>query len=176
MRPETGGPVRDHREDAGCGSSGTRRATPGFFPARALRLACPCAGCVEEMTGRPLLDPGLGAAGGPAAVAGALVGAYGLRIDWSDGHGTGIYTFERLRPQLPLSALSGPAYWCDRMIAPHFHFPLIGRGVWTWIWVAPRPRQCLGLVPAVQWGRETHWSNLDEIAPWCRHHHSYPPA
>jgi DUF971 family protein len=26
-----------------------------------------------------------------------LVGAYGLRVRWSDGHGTGIYTFDRLR-------------------------------------------------------------------------------
>jgi DUF971 family protein len=27
----------------------------------------------------------------------ALVGTYGIRIRWSDGHGTGIYTFEILR-------------------------------------------------------------------------------
>ena len=67
-----------------------------IFPARALRLACPCAGCVDEMTRRPILDP----AGVPldVAVEGLeLVGAYGLRIRWSDGHATGIYTFEWLR-------------------------------------------------------------------------------
>jgi ATP-binding protein involved in chromosome partitioning len=67
----------------------------GFYPARALRLACPCAACVEEMSGRPLLDP----AAVPAdirPVSIALVGAYGIKINWSDGHSTGIYTFERL--------------------------------------------------------------------------------
>ncbi|HXI19755.1 MAG TPA: DUF971 domain-containing protein, partial [Gemmatimonadales bacterium] len=70
------------------------------FPARALRLACPCAGCVEEMTGRPLLDP----ATVPADVHPlrlSLVGAYGLRVEWSDGHDTGIYTWERLRAACP---------------------------------------------------------------------------
>ena len=71
-----------------------------FYPARPLRLACGCAVCVEEMSGRPLLDP----AGVPAdirPVSVALVGTYGLRIQWSDGHGTGIYTFERLRATCP---------------------------------------------------------------------------
>jgi ATP-binding protein involved in chromosome partitioning len=64
--------------------------------ARALRLACPCAACVDEMSRRPLLDP----ASVPADIradALELVGAYGLRIRWSDGHATGIYTFETLR-------------------------------------------------------------------------------
>jgi ATP-binding protein involved in chromosome partitioning len=71
-----------------------------WFPARALRLACPCAACVDEMSGRALLDP--------AAVPGdirplslALVGAYGLKVQWSDGHSTGIYTFERLYSARP---------------------------------------------------------------------------
>jgi len=66
-----------------------------FFPARELRLACPCAACVEEMTGRPVLDP----ASIPLDVAPlrlTLVGAYGIRIEWSDGHATGIYPFDRL--------------------------------------------------------------------------------
>jgi len=30
-----------------------------------------------------------------------LVGAYGFRVDWSDGHGTGIYTYESLYPGDP---------------------------------------------------------------------------
>lgn len=66
------------------------------MPARALRLACPCAACVDEMSGRALLDPGE-VSDDVAAVALELVGAYGLRIRWSDGHGTGIYTFAWLR-------------------------------------------------------------------------------
>lgn len=67
-----------------------------LYPARELRLACPCAACVDEMSGRPLLDP---ARVSPEIlpVSLGLVGAYGLRVQWSDGHGTGIYTFERLR-------------------------------------------------------------------------------
>ncbi len=63
---------------------------------RDLRLACPCAHCVEEMSGAALLDP----ASVPADVAPrkiTSVGTYAVIIDWSDGHGTGIYTFTYLR-------------------------------------------------------------------------------
>lgn len=70
------------------------------FPARELRLACPCAECVEEMSGRPLLDPAR-VPDDVRPVTLALVGAYGLRIQWSDGHGTGIYTFDRLFQSCP---------------------------------------------------------------------------
>ncbi len=71
-----------------------------FYPARPLRIACGCAVCVEEMTGRPRLDPAQVAADlRPVSV--ALVGTYGLRVQWSDGHGTGIYTFERLLASCP---------------------------------------------------------------------------
>jgi ATP-binding protein involved in chromosome partitioning len=72
----------------------------GFFPARELRLACPCAACVEEMSGRPILDP---AAVPPdiRPLSLALVGSYGLRIQWSDGHGTGIYTYVLLLRHCP---------------------------------------------------------------------------
>jgi ATP-binding protein involved in chromosome partitioning len=72
----------------------------GHFAARALRLACPCAACVDEMSGRPLLDP----ASVPRDVAVTAVepvGAYGIRIRWSDGHGTGIHTFAALRAACP---------------------------------------------------------------------------
>lgn len=69
---------------------------PEQFEARALRLACPCAGCVDEMSRRPLLDPDSVPAD-VSVVSVELVGAYGLRIRWSDGHSTGIYTFEWFR-------------------------------------------------------------------------------
>ncbi|MBI4503286.1 MAG: DUF971 domain-containing protein [Gemmatimonadetes bacterium] len=70
------------------------------YPARFLRLRCRCATCQEEMTGRPLLDPAsipenIGAAGI------SLVGSYAISIDWTDGHDTGIYTFEYLRQICP---------------------------------------------------------------------------
>jgi DUF971 family protein len=78
----------------------------GFFPARALRLACPCAGCVEEMSGRPLLDPA-GVASDVRPMALELVGAYGLRVRWSDGHATGIYTFEQLLRICPCERCRG---------------------------------------------------------------------
>jgi len=66
------------------------------FEHRALRLACPCAACVNEMTGQKMLDE----KGVPADVKVAEarpVGRYGLNLVFSDGHGSGIYTFDRLR-------------------------------------------------------------------------------
>lgn len=61
-----------------------------------LRCACPCAGCVDEATGRRLLDPAkVPADVRPTKVQG--VGNYALRIVWSDGHDTGIYSWDRLR-------------------------------------------------------------------------------
>lgn len=72
----------------------------GVYPARDLRLACPCAGCVEEMSGRPLLDPdAVPTDVKPLTV--QLVGGYAMRITWSDGHDTGIYTWEHLAGLCP---------------------------------------------------------------------------
>ncbi len=83
------------REPGGIRIEWDRAGHEWLYPARVLRLACPCAACVEEMSGRPLLDPGrVPADVYPEAV--SLVGAYGIRIRWSDGHDTGIYTFEHL--------------------------------------------------------------------------------
>lgn len=65
------------------------------YPARALRLACPCATCRDEFTGRELLDPGA-VAEDIRALELRLVGNYAVRIRWSDGHDTGIYTYEYL--------------------------------------------------------------------------------
>ena len=79
-----------------------------WFPARTLRLACPCAACVDEMSGRRLLDP-QAIRDDIRPVSLGLVGGYGLRIQWSDGHGTGIYTFERLRSSCPCDVCRGGA-------------------------------------------------------------------
>ncbi len=72
----------------------------GRWNARDLRLACACAECVEEMTGRPMLDP---ARVPPAVYAAAvkLVGAYAVHFTWSDGHASGIYPWERLYARCP---------------------------------------------------------------------------
>ena len=63
---------------------------------RYLRLLCPCAGCVDETTGVRTLQPGLIDEGVyPTEI--HYVGRYALQCMWSDGHSTGIYTFEYLR-------------------------------------------------------------------------------
>jgi DUF971 family protein len=67
-----------------------------IVPAVRLRDLCPCAGCVEEGTGRKILDP----ATIPADVRPLeihAVGNYAIQIHWSDGHSTGIYTWQTLR-------------------------------------------------------------------------------
>lgn len=71
-----------------------------IYPAHFLRLACPCAVCVEETTGKKILNPQLvPETVGPMAL--QLVGRYALQIQWSDTHSSGIYTFEFLRDLCP---------------------------------------------------------------------------
>jgi ATP-binding protein involved in chromosome partitioning len=61
-----------------------------------LRVSCPCAQCVDEMTGERRLNPATVAKDvWPQNI--APVGRYALHFDWSDGHRSGIYTFEHLR-------------------------------------------------------------------------------
>ena len=66
------------------------------IPAARLRDLCPCAECVEEGTGRKLLDPAtIPASIRPEQV--LPVGNYAIQIHWSDGHSTGIYSGQTLR-------------------------------------------------------------------------------
>ena len=71
-----------------------------------LREACPCAGCVDEFTGKRILDPRSVRADIRADDIG-LVGRYAVRFGWSDGHGTGIYTFQKLRAGCPCEVCRG---------------------------------------------------------------------
>ncbi|MHB8418157.1 MAG: DUF971 domain-containing protein [Myxococcales bacterium] len=63
---------------------------------RELRLSCPCAGCVEEWSGKRTVDPAAIPEGiHPLSI--EPVGNYALSITWSDGHSTGIYSWSTLR-------------------------------------------------------------------------------
>ena len=66
------------------------------YPHRFLRLRCPCAGCVDEMSGRPRLNPDQ-VPQDVRAVDHMPIGNYALQFLWSDTHYTGIYTFRFLR-------------------------------------------------------------------------------
>lgn len=74
------------------------------FPVRELRAKCPCASCRtlrEQQATRPkrsLTVLGANLHEGPIVVVSAeLVGNYAIRLDWSDDHGSGIYSFAYLR-------------------------------------------------------------------------------
>jgi DUF971 family protein len=94
----------------------------GVYTISYLRAMCPCAQCklvregektktAEAMAARDVVPqkkkrasltilPGNYAQ--PLAAVGAeLVGNYALRIDWSDSHGSGIYSFQYLREICP---------------------------------------------------------------------------
>ena len=65
------------------------------LPYKTIRCACPCAMCVNELTGERLLDP--------AAVAEDVrplqlgySGNYALKIGWSDGHHSGLFSWDLL--------------------------------------------------------------------------------
>ena len=66
------------------------------FPPKWLRARCPCAGCVEEWSGKRVV--------GEAQVKDDVrprgmhqVGRYATQIQWSDGHDSGIYSWDFLR-------------------------------------------------------------------------------
>lgn len=76
------------------------------YISRDLRLACKCAGCIDEWTQRPVLDP----VTVPARVE-VLdylpIGNYAYQFLFNDEHYTGIYTFEFLRSLCTCSSCQG---------------------------------------------------------------------
>lgn len=62
---------------------------------RKMRLACPCAACVNETTGEPILDP----ESVPSEISLKTirsVGRYAIHPTFTDGHSTGMYHFDSL--------------------------------------------------------------------------------
>jgi len=66
------------------------------YEAATLRRACPCAQCVDEWSGERTLKPRTIAEDLEISDL-AIVGRYALNFRWSDGHETGIYSFQYLR-------------------------------------------------------------------------------
>ncbi len=61
-----------------------------------LRIKCRCASCIDEWSGQNRLDTKtISPDVHPIKI--QPVGRYAVQIYWSDGHSTGIYTFDYLR-------------------------------------------------------------------------------
>lgn len=81
--------------------------TRSVYPIAMLRAMCPCALCkqvrenesTKKKTSLTILP---GNYSNPIAVVDAeLVGNYALRLEWSDNHGSGIYSYQYLREISP---------------------------------------------------------------------------
>lgn len=69
----------------------------------ALRRACGCALCIDEMTRAPLLDPGTIPPDIHAEKV-SIIGNYAVMVDWSDGHNTGYFPYSTIRELAAASA------------------------------------------------------------------------
>ncbi len=83
-----------------------RDGVVSHFPFITLRDVCPCAACVDELTGDKILKkndipPDI------LIKTAEYVGNYAIKIDWSDGHNTGIYSFRFLREFYDLAQEQG---------------------------------------------------------------------
>lgn len=65
------------------------------YSATQLRRVCPCAGCVDEWTGKKTLDERQIPDDLTFSTIG-IVGRYALNFNFSDGHDTGIFSFKYL--------------------------------------------------------------------------------
>lgn len=80
----------------------------GRFEVGELRLACPCADCNGKRQREQSVQPAV-EGGGPISITHAeLSGAFGLNLDWSDGHRTGIYAWTLFRDGLDRGTLGTP--------------------------------------------------------------------
>ncbi|HUG90512.1 MAG TPA: DUF971 domain-containing protein [Planctomycetaceae bacterium] len=74
---------------------GWRDGRQDRLPYRFLRGRCPCAACVNEFTGRRVVDVAdVSEQVQPTRL--DYAGNYALKIAWNDAHDTGLYTWEYL--------------------------------------------------------------------------------
>ncbi len=66
------------------------------YNAAQLRKSCPCASCVNEWTGEKILNTDK-ISDDITFLKTSVVGRYALNFHFSDGHETGIFTFQFLR-------------------------------------------------------------------------------
>ena len=66
------------------------------YEAATLRRSCPCASCVNEWTGLKILDDAQ-ISDDMSFTNISIVGRYALNFHFSDGHDTGIFSFDYLR-------------------------------------------------------------------------------
>jgi len=79
------------------------------YPLAYLRDECPCASCTGAHGTEPQKSSYAASSNDPfpmykpalRMLNAEQVGAYAMRIDWSDGHNTGIYSFDYLRRICP---------------------------------------------------------------------------
>ncbi len=69
------------------------------YTAPQLRRSCPCAGCIDEWTGKKTLDDAK-VTDDLTITHTSIVGRYALNFHFSDGHDTGIFSFKYLK-ELP---------------------------------------------------------------------------
>lgn len=103
-------PVGIHKVGADVLAVDWNDGTESRYPLRELRCACPCAACVNEWTGEKMLDDAKVSKDiKPARL--FAVGRYAMGVHWSDGHKTGIYSYDylkKLKPGSPAPAGQAP--------------------------------------------------------------------
>ncbi len=76
------------------------------YSAAYLRFVCPCAGCRGHAPGQ-VVPPSWEQVKDVQVTDASPVGGYGLQFSFSDGHSSGIYSFDRLRDACPCEACGG---------------------------------------------------------------------
>ena len=86
-------------------------STVSEYPLRWLRANCPCATCKEvrreanASTDMLMLNTTIVVEPSTEVARGEVVGNYAIRLEWTDGHGTGIFSYASLRVSADLEKL-----------------------------------------------------------------------